>query len=70
MSDKTEHSKTEHKKTEHKTTEHKLELDKRIVERMLQRGAVSRADYEAHLQALPDLTTHVDNIADQVYDES
>lgn len=30
--------------------------DKRLVERFIKRGEVTRADYQAHLQALPDVT--------------
>ena len=41
--------------------------DKRIVDRNVQRGSLSRADVEAHLKALPDLSDHADNIADKVY---
>jgi hypothetical protein len=53
------------KKSDPKTTQ----MDKRIVERMVQRGALSRQDLEAHLKALPDLTEQADNIADKVYNE-
>jgi hypothetical protein len=45
------------------------QLDKRVIDRMIQRGAVSRPDFEAHLKALPDLTEQADNIADKVYTE-
>jgi hypothetical protein len=43
------------------------QLDKRIVERNVQRGVVSRADVDAHLKSLPDLADQADNIADRVY---
>jgi hypothetical protein len=42
-------------------------FDKRVIERLVTRGAVSRADLEAHLKALPDLEDQADNIADRVY---
>lgn len=42
-------------------------MDKRVLERMVQRGAVSRGDVEAHMKNLPDLTEQADNIADKVY---
>jgi len=45
------------------------QLDKRIVDRMVSRGQVSRTDLEAHLKGLPDLTDQADNIADKVYTE-
>lgn len=44
-----------------------VQLDKRIVERSVQRGSLSRADFENHLKNLPDLETQADNIADKVY---
>lgn len=42
-------------------------LDKRITERMVARGALSRTDVENHLKNLPDLTDQADNIADKIY---
>lgn len=42
-------------------------LDKRIVERNVQRGVVSRQDVDTHLKNLPDLEPQADNIADKVY---
>lgn len=42
-------------------------LDKRVLDRNVQRGSVSRSDVEAHLKALPDLAEQADNIADKVY---
>lgn len=55
------------KTVQKKKSEQRLELDKRVVDRMVQRGALSRADLEAHLNGLPDLTSSADNIADTVY---
>jgi hypothetical protein len=52
-----------------KSDQNLTQLDKRIVERSVQRGSLSRADLEAHLKALPDLTEQADNIADKVYTE-
>lgn len=46
-----------------------VQLDKRIVDRLLQRGQVAREDFDAHLKALPDLTEQADNIADKIYNE-
>jgi hypothetical protein len=45
-------------------------FDKRIVERNVTRGKLSRADLDAHLKQLPDLESQADNIADKVYPES
>ena len=42
-------------------------LDKRIMERMVSRGALSRTDVENHMKNLPDLTEQCDNIADKIY---
>lgn len=45
------------------------QLDKRVVERSVARGFVTKAELEAHLKALPDLADQADNIADKVYGE-
>ena len=42
-------------------------LDKRIIERMVQRGAVSKAELEKHLTGLKDASDQAENIADLVY---
>ena len=42
-------------------------LDKRVMERMVARGALSRTDGENHMKNLPDLTEQADNIADKIY---
>lgn len=41
--------------------------DKRLLERNVTKGIVSKADIEAHLKALPDLKDQSDNIADKVW---
>ena len=42
-------------------------LDKRIMDRMVSRGALSRTEVENHMKNLPDLTDQADNIADKIY---
>lgn len=42
-------------------------LDKRVVDRQMARGTLSRADFEAHLNGLPDREGESENIADRVY---
>ena len=42
-------------------------LDKRLVDRLVARGRVSRDDLEKHLKDLPDLADKADNIAGIVY---
>lgn len=42
-------------------------MDKRILDRMVQKGTVSRAEVETHMKNLPDLESQADNIADKVY---
>ena len=44
-------------------------LDKRVIERSVARGAMTKAEMEAHLKALPDLADKADNIADKIYGE-
>lgn len=58
--------KTDEKKKDQKTG---VLLDKRVVERAVAKGALSKSELEAHLKALPDLADHADNIADKVYGE-
>lgn len=43
------------------------QLDKRIVERNVRRGLLTRADVDGHLKSLPDLADQADNIADKVF---
>jgi len=50
-----------------KKTESLAQLDKRVVDRNVQRGSVKREDLEAHLKNLPDLADQADNIADRIY---
>jgi hypothetical protein len=54
----------EKKKTSDKSA---LTYDKRILDRNVQKGLVSRADVDAHMKNLPDLATQADNIADKVW---
>ncbi len=42
-------------------------FDKRVMERLVQKGTVSKAEVEKHLGGLKDMTDHADNIADLVY---
>jgi hypothetical protein len=46
-----------------------LTFDKRILERNVQKGTLSKSDVDAHLKALPDLADQADNIADKVWGE-
>lgn len=43
------------------------QMDKRVLDRLVQRGTVSRQDVETHMKNLPDLEAQADNIADKVY---
>ncbi|MCC7112701.1 MAG: hypothetical protein IT382_25645 [Deltaproteobacteria bacterium] len=45
------------------------QLDKRVIDRSVARGFMSRTEYDAHLKALPDLADQADNIADKIYGE-
>jgi hypothetical protein len=45
------------------------QLDKRVIDRSVTRGFLSRTELEAHLKALPDLADQADNIADKIYGE-
>ncbi len=42
-------------------------IDKRLADRLVARGKVSREDFEKHLKDLPDLADKADNIAGVVY---
>ena len=44
-----------------------LILDKRLVERQIAKGNLSRAEYEKIVKELPDLADKADNIASIVY---
>jgi hypothetical protein len=44
-----------------------LLLDKRLVERQIAKGALSKAELEKQLKELPDLADKCDNIATIVY---
>lgn len=47
-------------------------LDRRIVERNIRKGVVTREDYERHLQSLPDVGGNAELIAARLgeYDEA
>lgn len=42
-------------------------IDKRTLNRQLEKGYLKKEDYEAHLSALPDLEGEMENIADKIY---
>lgn len=42
-------------------------LDKRVVDRLVSRGAVTKAELEKHLAGLKDVSDQAENIADIVY---
>lgn len=44
-----------------------LLVDKRLVERQLKKGRISAADFDKHLQGLPDVGDRSENIAGIVY---
>jgi hypothetical protein len=50
-----------------KTSDDKPVLDKRLTDRLVARGKVSREELEKHLKDLPDLADKADNIAGIVY---
>jgi hypothetical protein len=50
-----------------KKSDDKPVIDKRLADRLVARGKVSREDLEKHLKDLPDLADKADNIAGIVY---
>ena len=50
-----------------KTTDDKPLIDKRLSDRLVARGKITREDLEKHLKDLPDLADKADNIAGIVY---
>ncbi len=42
-------------------------FDKRIMTRNVAKGAVGKAEVDAHMKDLPDLAAQADNIADKVW---
>jgi hypothetical protein len=42
-------------------------LDKRVLDRNVAKGVVSKTDLDAHLKGLPDLADQADNIAEKVW---
>jgi hypothetical protein len=47
-----------------------LAFDKRVMDRFVTRGALSRADVDTHLKNLPDLADQADNIADKIWPQT
>ncbi|MDP2340711.1 MAG: hypothetical protein Q8O67_07130 [Deltaproteobacteria bacterium] len=47
-----------------------LLLDKRLVERQIAKGSLSRAEFEKQIKDLPDLADRADNIASIVYPQN
>jgi hypothetical protein len=50
-----------------KNDQHDPRFDKRVMERLVQKGVVKQAEVDKHLGALKDMTDQADNIADLVY---
>lgn len=42
-------------------------MDKRLIDRQIERGNLSRDELDQHLKALPDLEEQADNIAGVIY---
>ena len=42
-------------------------LDKRLIDRQIDRGNISREEFQAHLGSLPDLEAQADDISSIVY---
>ncbi len=42
-------------------------LDKRTLDRKIEKGHISKDEHDAYLKALPDLEGEMDNIADLIY---
>ena len=47
-----------------------LLLDKRLVDRQIAKGSLSRAEFEKQIKDLPDLADRADNIASIVYPQN
>jgi hypothetical protein len=47
-----------------------LLLDKRLVERQIAKGSLSRAEFDKQIKDLPDLADRADNIASIVYPQN
>lgn len=47
-----------------------LLLDKRLVDRQIAKGSLSRADYEKQVKDLPDLADKAENIGSIVYPQN
>jgi polyhydroxyalkanoate synthesis regulator phasin len=50
-----------------KTSDDKPVIDKRLSDRLVARGKITRDELEKHLKDLPDLTDKADNIAGIIY---
>lgn len=50
-----------------KKADNPLHFDKRLVDRFLARGEITRDELEGRLQQLPDLAEQAENIADRVF---
>jgi hypothetical protein len=50
-----------------KTSDDQPVIDKRLADRLVAKGKISREDLEKHLKELPDLADRADNIAGIVY---
>jgi hypothetical protein len=50
-----------------KTSDDQPVIDKRLADRLVAKGKISREDLEKHLKELPDLADKADNIAGIVY---
>ena len=46
------------------------QIDKRVADRYITKGKVKRAEFDAMVQALPDLADKCDNIAELVYPQN
>jgi hypothetical protein len=54
----------------HKKAHDPRVLDKRVVERSIQKGVITRADFEKHLASLPDRASASESIAPLVYQQA
>ena len=50
-----------------KTSDDQPVIDKRLADRLVAKGKISREELEKHLKELPDLADRADNIAGIVY---
>ena len=45
-------------------------FDKRLMDRRIQKGQVSRSELEQYLKQLPDMQAQADNIADKIWTDN